>query len=106
MLIGVDDNGTVVGLENDYKSANKKKPNRDGYQLFLENSMTSKLGVDASSFYAIIFHQIEGKEVCQITVNPASKAIFFKDELYLRNGNQTCRLKGREAIEYHKDRWK
>lgn len=106
LLIGVNDDGSVIGLADDYKSANKRKPNRDGYQLFLRNVLNSNLGTETISFYSMDFHYIEGKEICQITVIHADKPVFFRDELYVRNGNQTCKLKAREAIAYHKTHWK
>jgi len=46
LLIGVNDDGIVIGLADDYKAANKKKPNQDGYQLFLRNSLIGNLGAD------------------------------------------------------------
>ncbi len=43
VLIGVEDDGTVVGLNEDYKAANPQKQNRDGYQLFLLDTLKNNL---------------------------------------------------------------
>lgn len=105
LLIGVRDNGEIIGLTNDYLVADKKKKNRDGYELFLRNSINKNLGTDITRFYNIAFHTIEGKDVCQVTVSSTTRAVYYKDELYVRNGNQTSKLNAREAIEYHRIRW-
>lgn len=43
LVIGVEDDGKVVGLDADYKTLSKR-PDRDGYQQFLINLVSSNLG--------------------------------------------------------------
>ena len=105
LLIGVDDDCSIVGLEDDYTAVESKKPGRDSYQLFLRNVLSDSLGGDSTSFYTISFHRLEGKDVCRISVKPAKKPMFLKGELYIRGGNQKRKLTPQEAIEYVKQRW-
>ena len=105
LLIGVDDDCSIVGLEDDYTAVESKKPGRDSYQLFLRNVLSDSLGGYSTSFYTISFHRLEGKDVCRISVKPAKKPMFLKGELYIRGGNQKRKLTPQEAIEYVKQRW-
>lgn len=108
VLIGVADDGTVVGLENDYKAANPqpKRQNRDGYQLFLNNVLVNALDKECLAFYSISFHTIQGKDVCCITVEPASEPVYVHDsEFYVRNGNSRLKLNMRQVAPYIKQHW-
>jgi CheY-like chemotaxis protein len=107
LLIGVDDNGQIVGLQHDYNSIAKK--NRDGYEGFLTDILLNATGKDSSLFIQITFHQIQDKDVCRIKVKPSPKPVFVSEDkaehLYIRAGNSTRLLSTREAIDYCKSRW-
>ena len=108
LFLGVDDDGKVLGLENDYKTMGKK-PNRDGYENWLTTMLLGEFGKDASPLICITFHTIDGKDVCQLALKPSPKPMFVKDgnseHLYIRAGNSTRLLTTREAVEYCKQRW-
>ena len=108
LLIGVDDSGAIIGLQHDYKTLSKRQ-NSDGYENFLRTLFVKTCGNESSPLFQITFHQVEGKEVCQIDVKPSPKPIFVKDEgrehFYLRAGNSTRTLSMSEALEYSKHRW-
>jgi Putative DNA-binding domain len=107
LLLGVDDSGNVLGLENDYKISGKK--NRDSYENWLTTTLLGEFGKDASPLIRITFHEIDGKDVCQLVLKPSPRPIFVKEgiaeHLYIRAGNSTRLLTSREAIEYCKQRW-
>ena len=108
VLIGVADDGTVVGLEDDYKAVNPqaKKQNRDGYQLFLNSILVDALGGANTIFYNISFHRIGGKDVCCITVDPATEPVYVHDSaFYVRNGNSSPSLNPKQANAYVKQHW-
>lgn len=105
ILIGVTDDGKVVGLVDDYRVADARKQNRDGYELFLRNAVNDRLGGNSISFYDVSFHQLNGMEICQIQVKPASQPTFLDGAFFVRNGNQTRQLTTQEAIEYIRNRW-
>ena len=109
LLIGVDDSGKVVGLEDDYRTL--KKRDRDGFENFLVTLLLRAYGYDVSPLIRIEFHHVDGKDVCRISAKPAPKAVFVPDgagaeHLYIRAGNSTRLLSTREAIEYCKMRWR
>ncbi len=107
LLIGVDDNGKAIGLQNDYKTL--KRQNRDGFENFLVTLLVNAYGKDAISLIRIDFHNMDGSDVCRVSLRPSPKPIYVPEptgrELYIRAGNSTQRLSGQEAVEYHKTRW-
>jgi ActR/RegA family two-component response regulator len=108
LLIGVSDDGEVIGLEHDYKTFSKKQ-NRDAYENFLMTLLLEAYGKDYSPHIQIIFHYIGEKEICQIHVKPAQKPAFARNDkgehLFIRAGNSTRQLSMSEAYEYCKIRW-
>lgn len=106
LFIGVDDKTKeIIGIEDDYQVANKQKPNRDGYELFLRDAINQKIGSDLASFYEIDFQKINSNDVCCITISSAPKVVFYDgNDLYLRAGNQAIKLTAAEAIDFTKRR--
>ena len=109
LLIGVDDNGSVLGLTHDFKTLGRKQDS-DGYENFLTTLLLETYGKNISPFIKITFHEVEGKDVCRIIAKPSPQPVFIKDDkgehLYIRTGNSTRLLSTREALEYCKTRWK
>ncbi|AFZ25716.1 putative transcriptional regulator with HTH domain [Cylindrospermum stagnale PCC 7417] len=108
LLIGVADDGQILGLENDYLTAKNK--DRDSYELLLHDLLlTSNFGHHFISFISITFHQVESKEICRIIVKPSKETAYVKNgqasELYIRTGNSSRQLDAKQAIEYSKNRW-
>lgn len=108
LLVGVDDQGHAIGLENDYKTL--KKPDRDGYEAFLTGLLLGIYGNDLSRHIRIDFHDVDGRDVCRVAASPAPKPIFIPDgrgdeHLYIRAGNTTRQLSTRQALDYCKQRW-
>lgn len=107
LLLGVSDDGTVLGLKHDYQTLQKK--NADGYELFLGDLLLTHYGKDLSRFLKFSFHELDSKQVCRIAIGPAPRAAWVKEgneeHLYVRAGNSTRRLSTREAIEYCKTRF-
>jgi hypothetical protein len=106
LLIGVEDNGTVVGLEDDCKAANMQKQNRDGYYPFLLDILRNNLVSNCTPAYKISFGTIQGKDVYRIDVEPATEPVYTKgNDFYIREGNRKRKLPLQEAIAYARKRW-
>ena len=106
ILIGVDNDGHIVGLDDDLKTADSTKPNKDGYELFLRNSINSFMSGSAITFYDIEFvRSRDDKDICKIAVRESSKPMYFKGMFYVRNGNQTRLLTTQEAVDYISEKW-
>lgn len=102
LLIGVRDDGTPVGLQNDLLSL--RRPDRDGYQQFLIGLVERHMGADACASLHVLFHLVGGHEVCRVVVEPARHPVYVRDEqgarYYLRTGNSTRELDAREAVAH------
>jgi hypothetical protein len=70
-----------MGLDDDYRVADKNKPNRTGYELFLRNALSDTLGADNALHYGISFHAVDGKEVCRINVKSSDSPIYLRGDL-------------------------
>lgn len=107
LLIGVADDGTVLGLEQDYGTL--KRQNRDGYEQALVGAIAMNLGGDLTPYLQIVFHLFTGREVCRVIVSPAPRPVFLDQggapKLYLRAGATTRELNVREAFDYQATRW-
>lgn len=115
LLIGVDDDGNILGLQNDYQ-AFTKKPNRDGYELWLTNDLLLKeMGKEFAPFIHISFHIIDNQEICKVAVERAPEPAYVmirskngqpEQCLFIRTGNSTTKLDTPKAIaNYAKTRW-
>jgi hypothetical protein len=109
LLIGVADDGTVVGLDHDLQTL-KNKQDLDGYELFLTNLLLGTFGKDAGQYIRITFPSTADRVVCQVEVKPSERPIFVKDEkgeqFYARVGDQTVPLSPQEMWNYCRVRWK
>jgi hypothetical protein len=99
LFIGVDDDGNVIGLENDYKLLKKK--NSDGFELELRQSIEKYLkNKIANEFLKLKFHKIDSKEICEINVVPTPVPVF----LYTEEGRQECYVRvGNSSKLYNYD---
>jgi len=105
LIVGVDKNNNLIGLEDDFRAADEQKNNRDGYELFLRNVIHSTLGGHCTLYYDIVFHTVDGKHLCCIRVAPAPIAIYYEGNLWVRDGNGKRRLNAQEAAQYAQQRW-
>ncbi|WP_255447808.1 AlbA family DNA-binding domain-containing protein [Picosynechococcus sp. PCC 11901] len=121
LLIGVEDDGNILGLEDyDYqdKSIKNKDNKQDAYGLYLENNLIfPELGKDISPFINLSFHSLKGKTICCIKVKPSSHQVTFNyldqktgnktNTFFIRSGRQTSKLTDPvEIANYCKARWK
>ena len=106
-LIGVNDSGGIVGLERDLGTV--KKRDRDGYELAIRDLVAKGMGVLCSTDVSITFHGIDGKDICQVTVERSDLPVFVSrgndDAFYVRNGNQTRRLSVKQLRNYARKRF-
>jgi Putative DNA-binding domain len=108
LLIGVADNGELVGLEKDYQTL--KKPNQDGFEQALMTVISTNLGADLCPLVHVLFHVIDNKEVCRVIVSPAKRPVFLTQgnaqKFFVRTGAGTRDLNIQEALDYVGGRWK
>lgn len=108
LLIGVTDNGEIIGLEKDYQTL--KKPDQDGFEQAVMTTISTNLGADLCPFVHVLFHVIDNKDVCRLIVSPSSRPVFFNQgntpKFFVRTGGATRDLNIQEALDYISGRWK
>lgn len=107
ILIGVNDEGAILGLEPDYGIV---KGTKDEFELRLRSKINSIFGVDVATRYlTITFPAVNGSEICRIDVRPSEKPLFIQvkkknappeDVFYVRSGNATQPFSTKEMANY------
>ena len=92
LLIGVTDDGSPVGLDDDY--AQVSPPNADAYVNWLDTLFDNSLGHVGAHRLSIRIDQVNYRDVCRIDVPASSRPIWVKtkdgsDVLYQRRNNST-----------------
>ncbi len=108
LLIGVADNGDLIGLQNDYQSL--KRQDQDGFEQFVMSAIASNLGADLSPFIKVLFHVVDNdKHICRLIILPSPRPVFLSQnktpKFYLRNGGGTRDLNIQEAVDFISHRW-
>ena len=103
LLIGVNNDGKIVGLDGDYQSFAKGRQDSDGFRLCLSQlCATNGIKVQVLNLVETFIENITKKEFCIITVLPSSEPVFLKKKqsLFVRMDNSTRLLSANEAITY------
>lgn len=102
MLIGVADDGSIVGREHDYKTLRKK--DRDGFELLLTQLVTNGLGGDVCTLLHAVFQEIDGRDVCRVLIERSERPVYVqhdtKSQYFVRTGNSTRELDTKEALDH------
>ena len=102
LLIGVADNGEILGLQEDF--ATLKHRNRDGFERSLMDLVKTRLGGDKCSSMHCVFYKTNGKDICRVIVESSAKAVYCHDgkvpKYYVRTGNGTRELNIQEALAH------
>ena len=110
LLIGVADDGNIVGIEKDIKTLGSKQ-SRDGFALWLTGLLDSVLGPTATSNVTVSFDESAGQLVCRVDVQRSAKPTFVRGgkgeaDLYVRLNNGTRLLNTADALEYTSSHWR
>lgn len=101
LLIGISDDGRILGVENEYALADKGKSNWDGYELFLANRLRAKLdSKNAFLHYKIERHTAKSHDICLIRITPAEEPTYIEKHFYVRTNNQTVEMLGPDLVDY------
>ncbi|GLZ08401.1 hypothetical protein Acsp03_58670 [Actinomadura sp. NBRC 104412] len=111
LLIGVGDDGQVLGIEDDFTTLGKKQ-NADGYELFLRQLLDDSLSASTAPTVRISFPVVNAKTVCKLSVAASAHPVFAKtakapkpSEFWVRVGNATKQLHGDDLVKYQKEHW-
>ena len=98
LLVGVSDDGNVLGLEND------KFQNNDKLSLHFTNLIKSHIGNEFLPFIRLQIMQLKDKQLVIINCKESKKRVFLKnentEEFYVRNGSASIKLSGGSLVDY------
>lgn len=107
ILLGVADDGSIVGLEQDFAELSKK--NRDGFEIHLTNYIGGKLGMGVLPLLQARFEKVDGHYICAVEVDPSSRPVYLRENntqyFYVRTQNSTRPFNMEEANAYIEDRF-
>jgi uncharacterized protein YaaQ len=106
LLLGVEDTGSVMGLETDLRAYDGSL---DKYENLLVTCISDHIGAEFTSYTRMVFESIQGKVVCRIDVNRSSQPIYLNTPagivFYIRAGCTTRALNMEEAVNYIQINW-
>ncbi len=100
LLVGIGDDGNVLGIEPD------RFPNEDKYLLHFSNLVNDKIGKQHSDYIRWGLREIQDKFILRVDCAPSPNPVFLKakdgEEFYIRTGPSSVQLSAREVLEYSK----
>jgi hypothetical protein len=110
LLIGVDNDGTPVGVNDDYQFVSRG--NRDGFELLLRSLVHDRISKLAATVFDIRFDNFDDKDICRIDVRPSPSPLFCRStknpdllDFWVRLGGSTRPLTGPDLLAYQRERW-
>ena len=98
LLVGVSDDGNILGLEKD------KFQNNDKLSLHFTNLIKSHIGNEFLPFIRLQIVNIKDKNVVIVGCVESRKRVFLKsdnnEEFYVRNGSASIKLTGSSLVDY------
>jgi predicted HTH transcriptional regulator len=110
LVIGVDDEGTPLGLDRDLATLGRK--DLDAFQQALMNVLSSQLGSDVAASVRVHLTKVGpgGHDVALVDCPEYAKPVFLgsgkEKEFHVRAGNTTRLMDVEEAANYIAQRWK
>ena len=114
LLIGVDNEKRIIGINNEYHSINPRLlyQSRDGYGLYFDDLIRNYIGDSFSSLISSKFLNFPEGDVLIVNVNQSKNEVFLlKDDegrnceqLFIRNLSSSKELKGSELAKFIKEK--
>jgi hypothetical protein len=108
LLVGVKDQGEIIGIEKDVKTL--KHATLDGYERHLRQGLIDAIGVEFTPYVRVSFPEVEGVQVCRVDVGTTPKPVFFAakgqgKEFYIRSGPRSDPLDPEATHGYIEMHW-
>ncbi len=104
LLVGVEDDGNILGVETD------GFVNDDKFLLHVWSMIKSAMGQEVSPYIKTTLEKFDSKTVCRVNCKKSPKPVFlrqkgFDEAFYIRSGPGTSSLDISEALKYINDRF-
>lgn len=98
LLIGVDDEGNINGIETD------NFENNDKCRLHFKNLINQHVGLEFSKYLTMDIVAINGEKIVAIECERSTQPVFLKtkqtEEFYIRSGPSSVKLSMSEVLSY------
>lgn len=100
LLVGVQDDGSILGIQAD------QFPTDDKYLLHFSNIFNERIGKRYADFVHWELIPVEEKKILQVKCEKSPEAVFLKnngqEEFFIRTGPSTVQLSASQMLEYSK----
>lgn len=107
LIIGVEDDGTVHGLEDDLKTFSDRS--LDAFGRTMANVVNDYIGAQFSRFIKVRFETVDGRALCVVDVDRAPEPAFMDGprgiEFFVRVGNTSRSLNPEESVRFIQMNW-
>jgi len=104
LLVGVEDDGNILGIENDSYQG------KDNYHRHFTNLVKQYTGNEHLSFVQSEIITFEDKSILKVDCSPSNKGVFLKvdgnEEFFVRTGPSSIKLEGSNLLSYVNNRFK
>ena len=101
LIIGVSDDGSILGMGNDGFQ------NHDRFQTHVSNQLANRVGADMGKYLKFHFDKVTGNvPILRIQCEQLPETItgYLDGEVYIRNASQTVKLTTQETMEWNRNR--
>ena len=106
LLIGVEDDGTILGMDKDLIKFKKKTNQLDSFLGFIKDKLKKRIGRDNMQFAPYKYVNVDGKKVLKFACRPAPAPVLLDGEdLAVRFSPAVEILTGQEMLDYVKKRF-
>jgi predicted HTH transcriptional regulator len=104
LLIGVADDGTIVGIDE------SKFESRDRVNLHLTNLLATHIGNEFLPFITFRLSDYQGKGIMRVVCRKSDSPVFLKEgkqeTFFVRSGSSSIELHGMDTLNYVDNRFK
>ena len=104
LLIGVEDDERIYGIEQDIEIASKRH-DKDGFLQTITNAINDKIGAIFTEKYILVqFETVCDKEICVVKVTKSETFAYLRKDsktrfFFIRTNNSTKELDVQEVVE-------
>lgn len=102
VLIGVSDDGELLGIKPDLNTMQKQ--NTDGFENIFNMAFNKIVGVEYRPYVTVTFPEIDGVKICRLSASPSNEPAYLQyrgdERFYIRAGNASQPLTVSKATNY------
>ena len=103
LLIGVDDSGSIIGVDTELGQLNY---NKDQYLKGINNNIKDRIGAEFFPYIDYEFIELENKTLLVFNCTQSDIPCFFDKDFYIRTSPSAQKLESKQVIIYIDDRRK